>query len=61
MPALEDEMKTWYFTNAAKLTFQSKYPSKIIIGARSLDEAKKKLKEYIKIGVRLGWYVDVST
>lgn len=51
-------MKSWYFTDAVKLNYNSKYPSKIIIGARSLGEARKKLAEYIDIGVKLGWYVD---
>lgn len=51
-------MKSWYFTDAVKLTYQSKYPSKIIVGANSLQEAKMKLKEYIRIGIKLGWYVD---
>lgn len=51
-------MRTWYFTDAVKLAYPSRYPSKIIIGAGTIGEAKKKLKEYIAIGVRLGWYVN---
>jgi hypothetical protein len=51
-------MKSWYFTDAVRLAFPSKYPSKIIIGARSLGEARRKLEEYIEIGVRLGWYIN---
>jgi hypothetical protein len=51
-------MKSWYFTDAVKLAYPSRYPSKIIVGANSIGEAKKKLKEYIAIGVRLGFYVN---
>lgn len=54
-------MKSWYFTDAVKLAYPSKYPSKIVIGARSLQEAKMKLKEYIRIGINLGFYVDSGT
>ncbi len=49
-------MKDWTFTDAVKLAYPCRWPSKIIIAATSLYEAKAKLRHYIEIGVRLGFY-----